>query len=338
MINLKRIATIGIIGLILGLLLAGCGGTETSKKNNSTSPTVRMAVDTATGGGVQFRVAKAKGFFEKNGVNVELINFPNGIDTINAILVQQADTGLGADFAVINSLGKGDFKVVSVLTRTNEKSAERTILFSQDTIHSAADLRGKKLGVAKGSVYEFVWAKYLEINNIPENEVTYVPYSSPDEALVALQKGDIDAVWIGGALIDRFAKIKNVHALTTIANSGTNVISYFVVDRKWAEANPKLVEGLLKGLKESTDYLPGHEKEVADIIYKEIKLPKDSMLKELDYMNYAIGLTQEDVTHLAEIKSWSEQKGRLNNQFVLQDKVDGQYLQRALPDLVTYRP
>ncbi|SDI01497.1 ABC transporter substrate-binding protein [Paenibacillus naphthalenovorans] len=299
---------------------------------------VRLAIDTAAGGSFQFRIAKEKGFFQKHGIEPEISNFAYGIDTVNALLISQADTALAADYALVNSLGKGDMTVVSALTRTNEQSAAKTLLFARDHINTPEDFKGKKLGVAKGTVYEYVWAKYLEKNNIDEKEVTYVPYSTPDEAIVSLQKGDMDAVWIGGALVDKFKAIKGVKALIDVSGSGVNISSYLLVDTAFVKNNPDAVSSVLKALDEGIRYIPDHKEETAEVAFKELKLPKDRVLEDLQSTNYTLGFTQEDYLHLQDVKKWVESKGILKDKYELKDKINIEPLKKALPETVSYEP
>jgi len=332
----------GVVFILLTLILStGCSPFNTAAENTNPPKNLlqtRLAIDTAAGGSFQFRIAKNKKFFEKYGIAAETSNFAYGIDTVNALLVGQADTALAADYALVNALGKGDMTVVSALTRTNEKSATRTILFARDTIHNPEDLKGKKLGVQKGTVYEYVWAKYLEKNNIAASEVEYVPFSTPDEAIVSLQKGDMDAVWIGGALTEKFKPLKGIISFASILDSGTNVSSYLVVDTKFLKQNPNAVASILKALNEGMDYIPDHKDETAALAFKELKLPKDSVLDDLEYTNYALGFSQEDFTHLQDIKEWAESKGILKTNYDLKEKIDIEPLKQAFPDRVTYTP
>lgn len=353
----KILAIIVIVLIILGA--ASCARKNTSavnnidsvkadtgleEKNNETNNKVsneeaikvRLAIDTAAGGAFQFRVANNQGFFANYGIDAELSNFAYGIDTVNALLVEQSDTALAADYALINSLGKGDLVVVSALTRTSDKSADKTLLFTTDDIESAQDLKGRKLGVQKGTVYEYVWAKYLEKNEIDENEIEYIPFSTPDEAIVSLQNGDMDAVWMGGALATKFKELQGIKVLGNVLDSSVNVSSYLLLDRSFVEENKNVVASILKAINDGINYIPGHEEETADIAFQELKLPKESVLEDLKYTNFALGFSQEDFEHLEDIKKWSEDHGILKDQYELKDKIITTPLEESFPELLSY--
>lgn len=297
---------------------------------------IRFGLDTAAGGSLQFRQAQEQGFFKKYGVEADISNFAYGIDTINALLVQRTDTAMAADYALLNSLGKGDMKIVSTLTRATEASSKTTVLLVKGGITKPEELKGKKLGVARGTVYEYVWAKFLEKLNIDEKDIKMVYYSTPDEAIVALTKGEMDAVWSGGALLEKFLKVDGIKSLGDMNQTDVKISSFQVVDAGYLKTNAQTVTHYLKAVKEGIDYIPAHKEQTAELAFRDIKLPKEGVLKDLDTQNYVLGFTKEDYQHLESMKAWLEQRGILKDKYELKDKIDVEALKAAFPDTVTY--
>ncbi|UHA76090.1 ABC transporter substrate-binding protein [Paenibacillus sp. 481] len=323
--------------------VAGCSPfgnkTETNQAVDGTPATVvNFALDTAGGGALQFRMAKAKGIFSKYGIEPVFHNFPYGIDTLNAMLIGRSETGTAADYALLNSLAKGDMTVVSTLGRSRKDSGFSSVLLAKGDVQSATQLRGKRLGVAKGTVYEYIWAKYLEQQGIPEQDIVYVPFQSPDEAIVAMEKGQMDAVWAGGILIEKFKKLDGVHVLATSKDANIKIVTYFVMQQAFVKQHEKAVGHILQALNESIAYVPKHPEETADVAFKELKLPKDGVLKDIDQVNYVIGFSQEDFDHLQAMKTWLEKRGLLKVKYNLKDKINVDPLKRVLPHSVTYSP
>lgn len=349
-----RTAAAGLLVLSLAALASACGADKSASTSPSTAagagasaaPTqsaeaakpvkIRFGLDTAAGGSLQFRQAQEQGFFKNHAVDAEISNFAYGIDTINALLVQRTDTAMAADYALLNSLGKGDMKIVSTLTRATEASSKTTVLLVKGNITKPEELKGKKLGVARGTVYEYVWAKFLEKLKIDEKDVKMVYYSTPDEAIVALTKGEMDAVWSGGALLEKFLKVDGVKNLGDLNQTDVKISSFQVVDAGYLKNNGKTVANYLKAVKEGIDYIPSHKEQTADLAFREIKLPKDGVLKDLETQNYVLGFTKEDYEHLQNMKTWLEQKGILKDKYELKDKIEVDALKAAFPELVTY--
>jgi len=186
-------------------------------------------------------------------------------------------------------------------------------------------------------VYEYVWDKYLEKNGISPSKVTFVPYSSLDEAAVSIRNGDMDAVWLGGNQTVRFKTFQGIHVLADISASGANISSYLILPRKYVSAHPDVVSNLLLALQEAIAYIPQHKQETADLVYRELKLPKEGVLQDLAGFNLYVGFSKEDFAHLQSLKTWLEQRGILKGHYELRDKINVAPLRKVLPKLVTYQ-
>ncbi|WP_338452592.1 ABC transporter substrate-binding protein [Niallia oryzisoli] len=339
---MKRITSLlKILPLIAILFLAACSG-GTKEASNGTdnqeieNSKIRLGIDAGTST-LPFRVAEEKGFFKEQGLEPTIATFPYGIDTINALFTEQTDTGYAADYALINSLGKGDLVILGTMSRSDEETSKDTQLLVKGSIESPQELKGKHLGVAKGTVYEYIWAKYLKKYNINEKDVTYVPFSTPDEAIVGMKNGDIDAVWTGGALAEKFKAVEGVKQLDNLNGAGVSIDLYLVASRSYAEQNPQSTENALKALSKGIDFTINQKEEAAKIAFDKLKLPEKDVLKDLQKSNYVLGFTKEDYKHLEDMKKWIEANKNLENNFKLEDKLYLDPLKKAFPDSVTYK-
>ena len=327
-----------ILPLIAILLISGCSSSaketssSTDNHGNETSK-IRLGIETGITT-LPFRAAEDQGYFKEYGLEPTLASFAYGIDTINALFTKQTDTGIAADYALLNSLGKGDLVILGTISRSNDKSSKEMQLLAQGSITSSQDLKGKKLGVAKGTVFEYVWAKYLELNKIDEKDVTYVPYSSPDEAVIGIKNGDIDAVWSAGALTEKFKAIEGVKQIDDLNGAGVSIDIYLVAQRSYVEQNPTSVKNVLKALNKGIEFATNNKKDAAKIAFKQLKLPEEDALKDLEKSNYVLGFTKEDAKHLKDMKKWLEEKKILTDQYELKDKLNLEPLKKTFPESV----
>jgi sulfonate transport system substrate-binding protein len=118
--------------------------------------------------------------------------------------------------------------------------------------------------------------------------------------------------------------------------SGVKISAFQVVDASYLKKNPKTVTNYLKAVKEGIDYIPTHKEQTAELAFKEIKLPKEGVLKDLETVNYVVGFSKEDFEHLQTMKTWLEEKGILKDKYELKDKIDVETLKAAFPETVTY--
>ncbi len=331
---MKQTYKIAAFSLFLSLLLAGC---SSSTSGSGGKDAIKIGIDTAAGGSLQIRAANTEGFFSDLDIDPKISNFAYGIDTINALLTEQTDTGLAADYVLLNSLNRGDIVVISSLSHSTEATIKKSEFVAVKGIDKPADLKGKRIGVAKGTVSEYHWANYLETIGVSEKDIEYVPFSTPDEAIVGVKKGDIDAVLSSGAVLEKLKAINGVHTIDNLSSANISTSSYLVANKEFVENNEEAVVNLLKGIKEGIAYVKENPDGTAEIAYKELKVKKEDTLRDLENINYTIGFTEEDIKHLSDMKQWLLERGLLKKDYNIEDKLALDALQKALPDAVTYK-
>ncbi|NJJ38626.1 ABC transporter substrate-binding protein [Paenibacillus apii] len=322
--------------LLTGILvsLSGCGDAKAENKEASSAPAlqkVRIGGDSAIFS-LQFRVAKEQGIFEKNGIDAEISTFSFGIDTLNAVLTDRVDVGEAMDYAALSAISKGDLKVLSLF---NSPKATSSKLFARDGISKPEDLVGKKLGVQKGTVNEYIWGKYFETFHIDPKAVTLVPLQSTAEILAAYDRGDIQAAWFGTAFFDKAEKIKGSVALNDQSAINIRTKGFLVAKGSLIKDHPEISTELNKSLAEASQYIIDHPEEAAELAFKELKIPKENALNEIkNQWEFDVRFKQEDYDQLKEIKEWSIANGYIEQDFNLDDKLALDGLKEAFPDKV----
>ncbi len=131
----------------------------------------------------------------KFGLKVEEIVFPKGIDIFPAIVKGEVDLAASAaDAAIANRAGGGQVYVVAGFA----KGGARLVAAKDQTIKSIADLKGKKVGVARGGAQELLLLAELAKAGLgwsdkPGKDVllVYLPFADLNQALLQKQ---IDAM------------------------------------------------------------------------------------------------------------------------------------------------
>ncbi len=131
----------------------------------------------------------------KFGLKVEEIVFPKGIDIFPAIVKGEVDLAASAaDAAIANRAGGGRIYVVAGFA----KGGARLVAAAGQDIRSVADLKGKKVGVARGGAQELLLLAELSKAGLtwadrPGKDVlvVYLPFADLNQALLQRQ---IDAM------------------------------------------------------------------------------------------------------------------------------------------------
>ncbi len=162
-------------------------------------PSLSFAEDVVRLGNLKFAhygaVSYMKEHCGKFGLKVEEIIFPKGIDMFPAIVRGDVDIAASAaDAAIANRAGKGPIYVVAGFAKGGARLVSRADL----NLKSVADLKGKKVGVARGGAQELLLAAELSKAGLTWSDkpgkdvlIVYLPFGDLNQALLQKQ---IDAM------------------------------------------------------------------------------------------------------------------------------------------------
>lgn len=141
-------------------------------------------------------VAVQRGFFERNNLNVELVNFGGSTDQLlEAIATGKSDAGIGMALRWLKPLEQGfDVRISTAI----HGGCMRLFALRGSGIETVADLRGKTLGVtdmgAPDKNFFAIVAAKLGLD--PERDITYRVFPA-DLLGEALKRGDVQAITLG---------------------------------------------------------------------------------------------------------------------------------------------
>lgn len=92
-------------------------------------------------------IALEKGYFSNNNLNVKLVNYSAGIDTLNGIALDQVQIGAAYDYATVSRIAvKNELTIIGTAVRDTGGFFE-----VRDSIKTKKQLKGKKIGLQKGT-------------------------------------------------------------------------------------------------------------------------------------------------------------------------------------------
>jgi NitT/TauT family transport system substrate-binding protein len=140
-------------------------------------------------------ISEQLGYFQAEGLDVEISDFAGGAKALQALVGGSADVVSGAFEHTINMQSKNQFIEAFVLQGRAPQIALGVSTKTMPNYKSLADLRGKKIGVsAPGSSTNMVANLVLSRAGIKASEVSYVGVGTAAGALAALRSGQIDAM------------------------------------------------------------------------------------------------------------------------------------------------
>jgi NitT/TauT family transport system substrate-binding protein len=152
-------------------------------------------------------LAKQLGYYDKAGVDVYPIDSPAGIEEADALVAGQIDAAMGYYNHTIDLQSKG--KAVECVVQIGLTPGHAVVVPTSSSIHSAADFKGKTLGITgTGSSTDFELQYLASKAGIKASEFTRLPVGAGQTFIASLTHGQID----GG--------ITSQPTISTLVNSG----------------------------------------------------------------------------------------------------------------------
>lgn len=232
--------------------------------------------------------------FEKDGVAVRWVEFAAGPPLVEALNVGSIDLGWTGDAPPIFGQAAGaNFVYVAALPSNG--AGEAIFVKPDSSIRTLADLKGKKVGVTKGSSAQNLLAAALEKAGVPYGDITPV-YLSPADAGAAFASDKIDA-W---AVWDPFFAIAETRfhpRVLTTTKAELNVNTYFLANKTFAAEHPAAVTTVIEDLKAAAEWADANRDKVAEALHEVTGVPLEAQAIAANRQVFGIyPLTPEIIT------------------------------------------
>jgi len=262
----KRIS----IGIIV-IALVGIGYYFLVSNNQYSKPLEKITIAAYAGDtGALVYIAKERGYFAENGLDVAIKDYEAGKLACDALMAGEADIATSADFVFVsNSFKNTDIRLLGTVAVAEVcelvARKDRGILEPQD-------LKGKRVGVTKKSTAEFFLGSFLIYNGLSISDIEAVDLK-PSEIVEAVINGDIDAgyTWIPNTndIVDALGE----NAVKYPGQSGQDFYFVLISKESWIESHPAAARRLMKALMQAEEYVKNNNQEAKKFIQKRFSLP-----------------------------------------------------------------
>ena len=225
------------------------------------------------------RLTQELGYFKDEGLDVDLLSQPAGVDAENELLAGAVQAVVGFYDHTVDLQSKG--KEVEAIVVFGQVPGEVEMVSSKaaGTIKSMADVKGKTLGVTGlGSSTDFL-TRYLALRKgVPSTEFSLLPVGADNSFIAAIQQSRIDAGMTTEPTISRLLKTGDAKVLvdmrtldgTRAALGGAYPASSLYVQTAWANAHKDEATKLAHAFARTMQFIKSHSaEEIA------AKMPKD---------------------------------------------------------------
>jgi ABC-type nitrate/sulfonate/bicarbonate transport system substrate-binding protein len=255
---------------------------------------IRMTI--ATGVDPSFApyyVAREGGIFQRNGLDVTVNTGPSGSAMIAFLVGNQINSAYGAEQAGV-SAHLVDQNVVAVAEGT---ALLRWISVLGRNVSSMDELKGKRVGVARGTGSETFWLSVVSRLNLNPADYTIVNVEAP-EMVAALERGNIDAFAVWEPWPTRAMRaIPNTRIL--LSNDQIQIVRNFVyMNRGWAEANQDATGRFMRSLIEAQQFIASNPAEAAAQVARFLRQDRAFIAELMTKVEYKMNLTADSVANI----------------------------------------
>jgi NitT/TauT family transport system substrate-binding protein len=242
-------------------------------------------------------IAQEKGFFEKNGLQVDLVNYSGSTDQLlEAIATGKSDAGIGMIHRWLKPLEAGfDVKIIG----SSHGGCVRLIGSKAAGVTSLKHLKGKVVGVSDlAAPGKHFFTILLAKNGIdPDKDITWRQYPA-DLLGVAVDKGEIHAIADGDPnlfLLEKRNKGAYVELATNLSGEYARKVCCVVgVSGQLVRNEKPVAAALARALVQATDYVHENPNEAAKVFAKYApKIELEDLRKlysTLTYSHHPVGV------------------------------------------------
>jgi NitT/TauT family transport system substrate-binding protein len=220
-------------------------------------------------------LAKQLGEFQKAGVNVDVVEFKGGSESLKAVMGGSADVASGYFDHCVNLAAKGQHLQSFVVYDRFPGFALVVSPQHVKEINSVKDLANKKVGVsAPGSSTDFFLKYILHKFGVDPNSVSVIGVGLGASAIAAMEQGQIDAaIMLDPAVTLLAGRYKDLKILSD-TRSQKDTLAVFggeypggalYAQADWVAAHQKEVQGMTIAIVSTLKWIHSHSpEEIAD--------------------------------------------------------------------------
>lgn len=217
-------------------------------------------------------VARDKGLFERNGLDVALVAAPHtGLETLGEFEVATASP---PELVKAWQDGVDVAAVAGEAVETRDSPVTHLIVRAGSPIHGVADLKGKTVAFpALGAIIHVSTLHVAKQNGVDPGTV-YAVEASADTMSNELRAGNVDAVGVGEPVAGQLLAAGNRSIGDPLFSVGDEVASLFwVAGRRWSQKNPDVVAAFVTSLEQARDAIAADPDEARRILAAYARLP-----------------------------------------------------------------
>ena len=240
-------------------------------------------------------IARQRAVLEKRfagrQIGIKWIEFTSGPPLLEAMSTGSVDIGAVGDTPpIFAQAANANIVYVAGSPITN---GQGILVPANSSIRTIADLRGKRIGFAKGTSAHNVLIATLEKAGLSYEDITPV-YLSPPDAGPAFANGSIEAWAIWDPYFAIGEKRQNGRILIN-AYEVAKTNSFYLANRDFANTHVRETRDVIDGLAEAARWAEAHRADVASALAAVTGVPLEVQVVAADRASFVIGPVTDEI-------------------------------------------
>lgn len=288
-------------------------------------------------------VGMAKGIFEKHGLRIDPIQTPSGFQSQSMVTVGGAEVGDSAVAPAAAAAQQG-IRNAAILIANGDASGRvatdeyfAVIARAESGIKPGQirDLRGKRVGVATGTIAHQYLNEALTANGVDLAQVSIQNVSPPDLP-TALQSGSVDAIvgWEPAPLLS----LKLVKGAVEVYRGGNHINYIFMrwMNPKFLKERPEVAQRFVNAFAEAAQYTRKNRGEAASIVATALKMEPDMVNTMLGQLTFDMRYTKVTEKGIDQAMDFARDFGGFKGNYNFAEHYAAELTRRTMKDHPEY--
>jgi sulfonate transport system substrate-binding protein len=288
--------------LTLGVVAFSLSACNPRQGQSGPREKVTIAYSTASNAMLMY-IAFAKGYFAEEGLDAVPQPHAFGKLALNALVEGKADLATAASTPIMFAVMNG--KNITTLASIQTSNRDEAIVARHDRgISKPADLKGKKIGVTRGTTADYFLESFLLVHGIGRERIALIDMK-PDEMTDALSNGRVDAVSTFNPTLRQLEKGLGSKGVTFFGETFYTEIFCLAADKEYVHKHPEAIRKVLRALIKAETFVQQHPGEARSLVADFIKTDKAVLDEIWDVFTFRVALDQSLLVDFEDQTRWA---------------------------------
>lgn len=246
-------------------------------------------------------VAAEQGLFEAEGVNVEVVQFAQGGEGVDALLAGEIQMAGSGDATNMSKSTRGPIAALAIF----QESGEYVKLVVREGIAGAQAIA--RLGVVPGSISEYSASVLFDSERIDPASVEIIQ-AGPPELPALLEAGDIDGFILWEPWPTQAAEF-GATALSGTGDFGYSYQQWLVANPEWLDTHQAEAQAVVRAIAQACELIESDVQTAIESTLARTDIPEETVQLAVDQIDFAVrDFSNQDLVNYEGIRDFQVER------------------------------